>query len=179
MCLLYFTVRCWPLTLMIIASLTIIWLTLVTGQALGGCECDNYDCGCCEHIQEKYVHLNNTVCTNISYLPADIGFMMTITFDSYAVFNTTVSARNPPPICIGQDYIKELEADICIRFYDLDVNKHHFHGCVKFDIEVFKIKTASYDLGCFDMGPKNAESRLTKLWHNLWPQNNEVQVILV
>lgn len=87
---------------------------------------------------------------------------MTLCLNLSCLFSTVVRliilslARNPPPLCLGQDYIKELKAEICIRFYNLDANRHHLHGCLKFDVEFYKMKLASYDLGCFDVGPKNS-----------------------
>lgn len=147
-----------------------------------GCHCVQYDCGCCQHIKVKRVHLDDTVCANISYLPEDYGLSMTITFDSYTVFNTTISARNPPPICIGQDYVKELEAEICIRFYDLDVKEHRFHGCIKFEVELYKVKLASYDLGCFNLGPKslkNTENFFKSKLGRFFSRNQVPQVVMI
>ncbi|XP_046741801.1 uncharacterized protein LOC124408710 [Diprion similis] len=148
------------------------------GNGPHSCKCEHYGCGCCQHIKVHRVHLDDTVCANVTYLPDDIGVSLTITFDSYAVFNTTVSVRNPPPICIGQDYVKELEAEICIRFYDLDANKHHLHGCLKFDVELYKLKLASYDLGCFNMGSNNVNMTSNAL-RTIWSKIKAPQVNMI
>ncbi|PSN41052.1 hypothetical protein C0J52_24826 [Blattella germanica] len=38
---------------------------------LDACKCINYDCGCCVHLEEPEIHLNSTICTNITYLVKD------------------------------------------------------------------------------------------------------------
>ncbi|XP_046476515.1 uncharacterized protein [Neodiprion pinetum] len=152
------------------------------GNGPHSCKCELYGCGCCQHIKVHRVHLDDTVCANVTYLPEDIGLSLTITFDSYAVMNTTVSVRNPPPICIGQDYVKELEAEICIRFYDLDANKHHLHGCLKLDVELYKLKLAHYDLGCFNIGKNNATNNVnmtSNALRTIWSKIKAPQVNMI
>ncbi|XP_046422692.1 uncharacterized protein LOC124303254 isoform X3 [Neodiprion virginianus] len=92
------------------------------------------------------------------------------------------TVRNPPPICIGQDYVKELEAEICIRFYDLDANKHHLHGCLKLDVELYKLKLAHYDLGCFNIGKNNATNNVnmtSNALRTIWSKIKAPQVNMI
>jgi hypothetical protein len=64
-----------------------------------------------------------------------------------------LSARNPPPYCVGAPFLKEW-GEVCIRFHDLNATKHSLHGCVEAEAEFKGIEIAKYELGCFDIGPK-------------------------
>lgn len=124
----------------------------VTTRVLDACSCVDYNCGCCAHLEEKEIHLNSTICMNISYLVHDYGISLTVTVNGYAIFNETVSARNPPPICLGVPYVKEY-ADLCIRLYDIDATSTHLHACVKAEARMKMIVIAKYEFGCFNIGP--------------------------
>lgn len=119
---------------------------------LHACECTKYSCGCCAHLEEPQIELNATICTNITYLVHDYGISFTVTVNHYTLFNETVSARNPPPVCLGLPYVKEL-ADVCVRLYDIDATKTYLHACIKIEARMKKILIAQYDLGCINIGP--------------------------
>ncbi|GLH02336.1 Uncharacterized protein GBIM_08383, partial [Gryllus bimaculatus] len=116
------------------------------------CECIQYNCGCCQHLEEPTIHLNSTVCANVTYLSQDIGISVTVTVNGYAVFNETVSVRNPPPVCLGVPYVKEW-AEACVRFYDIDATRSHLHACAEVEARMKHFLIAKYELGCFDIGP--------------------------
>ncbi|KAJ9587214.1 hypothetical protein L9F63_019263 [Diploptera punctata] len=116
------------------------------------CACSRYSCGCCAHLQEPHIQLNATLCTNITYLVHDYGISFTITVNNYAIFNETISARNPPPVCLGLPYVKQL-ADLCVRLYDINATANYLHVCVRVEARMKKILVAKYELGCFNIGP--------------------------
>ncbi|KAG8236820.1 hypothetical protein J437_LFUL017277 [Ladona fulva] len=116
-----------------------------------GCHCVNYTCGCCSHLEEERVYLNATVCINATYLKKDYGVSVVFTFNKFVVFNETVSARNPPPICIGAPYL-ERYVEMCVQFYDLQASRKRFHGCLKAEVTMARVEVAKYDLGCFHIG---------------------------
>ncbi|XP_021917219.1 uncharacterized protein LOC110828644 isoform X2 [Zootermopsis nevadensis] len=120
--------------------------------AMDTCRCTNFNCGCCAHLEESEIHLNSTICANVSYLSHDYGISITVTVNDYTIFNETVSARNPPPVCIGVPYVKEY-ADACVRLYDIDATTTHLHACVRVEARMKKILIAKYELGCFNIGP--------------------------
>ncbi|XP_065350718.1 uncharacterized protein LOC135946434 [Cloeon dipterum] len=156
----------------------ILLVLLVTVQAseaiytinalnLGSCVCSTYTCGCCSHMQVDVIELNSTICTNMTYLSDDYGLSYTITLNHHTLFNETVSARNPPPFCIGMPYLKKW-AEVCLRMFDLDVTRHKFHGCVEAEARLKRVRVAHYDLGCVNIGPKPTE-----------PYKDLISVILV
>ncbi|KAF8770388.1 hypothetical protein HNY73_017928 [Argiope bruennichi] len=116
-----------------------------------GCVCANYTCGCCAHIEAPRVGLNDTGCVNLTYLPDQYGISFTITIDNLTIYNETISARNPPPVCFGAPILKEY-ADLCLHFYDLDVSRTKMHGCAKLEARLHHVVVGSYELGCFNFG---------------------------
>ncbi|XP_008559659.1 uncharacterized protein LOC103579874 [Microplitis demolitor] len=114
-----------------------------------GCHCVNYTCGCCEPI--NLIELHGIVCTNFSYLPNDYGVSLTITYNNYTLYNETISARNPPPICVGIPEFEKISAEVCVTFYDLTFKLHHFHCCSNLRIAVYHYIHRTIELGCFNI----------------------------
>lgn len=131
-------------------------------KAANHCQCVEYNCGCCAHIVEKEIRLDSTICTNATYLKRDYGFSLTVTFNKFTVFNETMSLRNPPPICMGAPFVKEL-AEICVRIYDIKASSAHLHACVEMEAQMKHIHIAKYELGCFDMEGQNLKVALEQL----------------
>ncbi|XP_029155465.1 uncharacterized protein LOC114928437 [Nylanderia fulva] len=115
-----------------------------------GCECIKYDCGCCQYIELDAVFINGTLCVNASYLEHDYGISITVTYNNFAIINETVSARNPPPICVGEDIVDAVELEICLHIYDIDVTSDKFHACFEVLGKVMKLKLSTIKLGCID-----------------------------
>ncbi|XP_052235667.1 uncharacterized protein LOC127847654 [Dreissena polymorpha] len=123
-------------------------------QANGSsCVCSGYNCGCCADLKWDVIHLDDTVCVNVSYLPApEYGISATLTVDGKTIINETVSARNPPPLCVDVPYLKEY-ASLCIRLSQITVTPRSFSACASIEAEVFKIKVEEINLGCFTIPP--------------------------
>ncbi|GFS82571.1 DUF4773 domain-containing protein [Nephila pilipes] len=116
-----------------------------------GCVCSNYTCGCCAHVEAPRVGLNDTGCVNFTYLPKEYGISFTVTIDTLTIYNETISARNPPPLCFGAPILKEY-ADLCLHFYDLDVSRTKMHGCAQLEARLHRVVVGTYKLGCFQIG---------------------------
>jgi len=127
-----------------------------------GCTCIDYNCGCCAHMNVPEIRLDHTVCVNVSYLPRDYGFRATMNIDKFVILNVTISARNPPPICIGIPHLTE-EASICLDFYDIDITDTAFSGCVRLEVKFLHVIVSKTDLGCFRIPLKNLEDVLRNL----------------
>ena len=61
------------------------------------------------------------------------------------------SARNPPPICVDVPHLEKY-ASICIDFYNLDISKKKFSGCVALEARLYHILKEKVELGCFHVG---------------------------
>ncbi|ELU02864.1 hypothetical protein CAPTEDRAFT_210699 [Capitella teleta] len=115
-----------------------------------GCQCIGYDCGCCLHLHLPTIHVNDTGCSNVTYLPNEYGISVTFDIDGHVIINETLSARNPPPICAEVPHLEKY-ASICIAFYDLDLTKAHFHGCMRLQVRLVKVIKQEVNLGCFNI----------------------------
>lgn len=115
------------------------------------CECIHYNCGCCEHLEWDAVKLNGTICSNVTYLDKDYGFSVTLTYNTVSIINETISARNPPPICFGED-ITDFPIEGCLVIYDINVNTTYFHCCFELTARVVHVKVLPLHLGCVDTG---------------------------
>jgi len=113
-----------------------------------GCECIEYNCGCCQHLDWNALSMDGKLCVNASYLNNDYGFSLTVTYNNFAIFNETISARNPPPICFGEDIIDALDVEICLHVYDIDVTSDKFHACFEILGKLMKLPITKIKLGC-------------------------------
>jgi len=120
-------------------------------NAAKNCECIGDDCGCCEHIDWSHMGVNGTICTNVTYLRQDYGISVTVTYNAYTIFNETMSAKNPPPFCIGIPELEKIHAAACVRLYDLSFTKERFHGCAKASISIYHMIHKSVNLGCWNI----------------------------
>lgn len=130
------------------------------------------------------------VCANASYLNYSYGISVTVTFNNFTILNETVSgniwlwiieyvknflwnyiltkvcifiAQDPPPICIGEEIIQQIEAEICLRILDVHINSNKFHACFQILVKLMKFKVFSINLGCIDTKIQN---KLTSIKNN-------------
>ncbi|CAH1797251.1 unnamed protein product [Owenia fusiformis] len=127
-----------------------------------GCACVKYNCGCCAHLEFDKIHINDTGCVNLTYLPDQYGISFTFSIDGRVLYNETISARNPPPVCIGVPYLEKY-ASVCLDFYNLDISKTAFSGCIKVEARLDKIKIADKEFGCFKIPLKKHYNMLSKM----------------
>lgn len=113
-----------------------------------GCSCVGKDCGCCLDLSIPQIKFRDLTCVNVSYLPEEYGIRVTFTINSLVIVNTTVSAKNPPPLCFGIPHFEEY-GSFCIDFYNFDVKDKTFSGCVKLQIRLIGIIDFSENFGCF------------------------------
>ncbi|KAK0098035.1 hypothetical protein PV326_011570, partial [Microctonus aethiopoides] len=114
-----------------------------------GCDCSTYSCKCCGDINLHIPHLEGLACANFSYLPEDYGISLIVTFNNYTLINDTISARNPPPMCIGIPELEDIGADLCLRFTNLKYENQQFSGCASISISFYHIIHSKLNLGCF------------------------------
>ncbi|XP_032675870.1 uncharacterized protein LOC116846312 [Odontomachus brunneus] len=112
------------------------------------CGCIQFDCGCCQYVKWNIVPLNGKLCANVSYWEHEYGISVTVTYNDFVIFNETVSARNPPPICFGEDIVDLIEVGVCLHIYDIDIGYNMFHACFEVLGEFIHMKALSIKLGC-------------------------------
>lgn len=125
-------------------------------------------------------------CVNVTYLPDQYGISLTLSLGNKVYINETisgesilpvcflfilctdhhfsVSAKNPPPICVGIPEF-EKEASVCIDFYNLDYAPSHFSGCIRLQARLMHVKIRDVDIGCFNF-PLSWQQQLKEKLHS-------------
>ncbi|XP_015914105.1 uncharacterized protein [Parasteatoda tepidariorum] len=130
-----------------------------------GCACKEFTCGCCLTITVPEIKLNDTGCVKFSYLPKEYGISAALTIDQKTIINETVSARNPPPICIDPPYMDNV-VHLCLRFYDLKMTDDYFHACVQLELKMIHILTIKeLKIDCFNL---NLPEEVKYMKHPKW-----------
>ena len=57
------------------------------------CVCAGYNCSCCEHLDIPQIHVNETGCVNISYLPQEYGVDLSFSINGYVFYEEKFSGR--------------------------------------------------------------------------------------
>uniref|UniRef100_A0A914D3X8 DUF4773 domain-containing protein n=1 Tax=Acrobeloides nanus TaxID=290746 RepID=A0A914D3X8_9BILA len=58
------------------------FLELEENAEPNSCSCVTRNCGCCEHMVVKKIHLDDNVCVNISYISEDIGMKVSLSVNN-------------------------------------------------------------------------------------------------
>ena len=103
----------------------------------------------CSILARLQVHLNDTICLNITYNPAELSVSLTLTVGKLTIFNKTESAHDPD-FCVHVPFLKKL-ASICVDFSNVTFSNSHFSGCAEAVLEILGIEVEHVDLGCFDI----------------------------
>uniref|UniRef100_A0A914GXT6 DUF4773 domain-containing protein n=1 Tax=Globodera rostochiensis TaxID=31243 RepID=A0A914GXT6_GLORO len=111
-----------------------------------GCLCADGRCSCCADLNLDFclVHVHNNICLDFAYLAKSLAIEVAVVVDGRDVFNITLSAINPPPLCLPF-----FVGSFCFKFYNLKVSGYSFSGCVLFEMLMFHEKVVHEKLGCF------------------------------
>ena len=144
-----------PFSLLLLEMLLFVLLAFICGasaldlQPDSGFHCAHDTCGVCEHVEWKKIHLNDTACLNLTYIPSTLSISLTLTLGNKTIINKTVSAHDPN-VCVGVPYLKKF-ASVCLDFSNLTFSNDHLSGCVEIKAEIFDITVAKAHLGCFNI----------------------------
>jgi|SRR6218665_669961 len=73
-----------------------------------------------------------------------------------------VSARNPPPICVGIPYLKK-GGSVCVQFYNLNVGKKSFSGCSRLLGRLLFVTIIKVNVGCFHVNFLNSTQQVHEM----------------
>jgi hypothetical protein len=113
-----------------------------------GCSCTHRNCACCEHMKVRKLHLDDTVCVNLTYISEDIGLKFSLSVDNHIYYSKEVSIRNPPPICYEVPHLRDY-ASLCVLLQNVELVDKHLDGCVEIEANLYHVKVAKRKIGCF------------------------------
>ncbi|KAJ7388125.1 hypothetical protein OS493_039690 [Desmophyllum pertusum] len=107
-----------------------------------------HECGCCLRIKAHpfYKSIEANVCFNASLVPSPLALDVFMTWNKHELFNKTISAASPPPICFGIPHLKVAKA--CVKFSKVSIKKGHTGACAALELKALRTEK-DIPLGCF------------------------------
>ncbi|XP_060603104.1 uncharacterized protein LOC132756121 [Ruditapes philippinarum] len=123
---------------------------------LGYCDCKDLECMCCVRVYNKWMRLNNTACSLITFSSKSQELQFVYSIDKMPIFDRKIAAEFPPKICLESS---SKVAGICTLFSnvtakvkaDSDIHKIHLSGCLEYDLTLYNRTVSSFPVGCFEI----------------------------
>ncbi|KAL7291272.1 hypothetical protein TKK_0014879 [Trichogramma kaykai] len=115
------------------------------------CECRNYSCQCCAGLNVSALKFDRQWCANFAYDSSEYSIDLNVTMNENSIYNNSLSARHPPPVCLPLPYLPFLH--FCLRFFDLRLpNGTAFHTCIDFEARIIHAPLLILHFDCVDIG---------------------------
>ncbi|XP_058799495.1 uncharacterized protein LOC131668983 [Phymastichus coffea] len=116
------------------------------------CACVDMSCGCCAGLNISTIKFDRRYCANFTFDPANFEVDMMVMMNENEIFKTSLSARNPPPVCVPLPYVPVL--DFCLRLYDLSLQDgNNLHTCIDFEARLTQSPLLVMHFNCIRVGP--------------------------
>ncbi|GLG97858.1 Uncharacterized protein GBIM_04530 [Gryllus bimaculatus] len=90
------------------------------------------------------------VCTNITYLSEDDGYLYIVTVNELVVTNETLTDLNPLPVCLEEQSVEQY-AKACHHLYDVNATNTRLHACAVVEVMKKLHIIKKIEFGCFDI----------------------------
>ncbi|KAK2576881.1 hypothetical protein KPH14_005507 [Odynerus spinipes] len=114
------------------------------------CFCDNLTCGCCAGVNLTAVNFNRRACTKFTYDPDEFAVNMAFSMNEKEVFSSSLSAKNPPPVCIPFVYFPAIT--FCARLFDIHTPGRNLHACLDLETRVVNAPILILHFNCVKVG---------------------------
>ncbi|CAH0562484.1 unnamed protein product [Brassicogethes aeneus] len=118
-----------------------------------GCTCHGLSCGCCLGFNFQQFNFNREGCMNFTYDPDDFSISLNMLMNENSVFSNTISAKNPPPLCIPLPlpYIP-VSVEMCAKLFDIHTPGQNLHMCLDFETRFEHASLLVLHFDCMRMG---------------------------
>ncbi|XP_067046592.1 uncharacterized protein [Acropora muricata] len=132
-----------------------------------GCVKGHRTCGCCLHLNLHPFHkkVQANVCINATEISSPLGMDFFMTWNKHVMFNKTITATGPPPVCFQTPFSK-VAGKACVKFSKLSLEKNHIGGCADLELKALHF-TKDFHLGCIFFKGHGTRTYLDKPLHNL------------
>ncbi|XP_001607529.1 uncharacterized protein LOC100123806 [Nasonia vitripennis] len=115
------------------------------------CACVDSSCGCCAGLNISAIKFDRRYCANFTYDSSQLTIDMKVMMNENEIYKTSVSARNPPPVCVPLPYVPVL--DFCLRLYDLSVPEGgNLQTCIDFETRLAQSPLLVMHFNCVRVG---------------------------
>ncbi|KAJ8686175.1 hypothetical protein QAD02_021969 [Eretmocerus hayati] len=116
------------------------------------CNCVDYNCACCAGINITSIRFDRRCCANFKFRPDELAIDMKVVMnDEYEVFSTSLSGRNPPPVCVPLPYVPVVT--FCLRFYDISLpGGNNLQSCLDFETRLAHSPLLVLHFNCVRVG---------------------------
>ncbi|XP_046821474.1 uncharacterized protein LOC124425319 [Vespa crabro] len=114
------------------------------------CFCNNMTCGCCTGVNITRINFNRRACTKFTYDPQEFSINMSFSMNEKEIFSSSLSAKNPPPVCIPFVYIPVIT--FCARFFDVHTTGINLHACLDLETRIVNAPILILHFNCMKIG---------------------------
>ncbi|XP_031839878.1 uncharacterized protein LOC116430211 [Nomia melanderi] len=114
------------------------------------CECDGFECSCCAGVNMTLIDFNRRACIKFTFVPVDSAIRMTLNMNEREIYASTVSIKNPPPLCVPMPYLPFV--GFCIRFFEMFMDGRNLHACIDLETRIVGTPILILHFNCVKVG---------------------------
>ncbi|XP_049816319.1 uncharacterized protein LOC126263276 [Schistocerca nitens] len=116
------------------------------------CSCQDLTCGCCVGMRIQAFSFDRTACMNLTYDPYEFALVADVLMDGDSLYQQTMSAKNPPPLCMPVPIPYAPSMDMCMRLWDVYTPGLNLHACLDMEARLQRAPVLVLHFDCMVMG---------------------------
>ncbi|CAK9826043.1 hypothetical protein ANTRET_LOCUS3953 [Anthophora retusa] len=114
------------------------------------CDCQDLNCNCCTGIHLPNINFHRVACTKFFVDPKEMNFYLSFNVNENRIFHTSVSLKNPPPLCFPFPSLRFLH--FCIQFYEVYIVDKNLHACFDLETRLGNSQVLILHFNCVQLG---------------------------